>query len=252
MSSLDGSTLASQGDASKGRPPSKSLLDLPNQKFRCILADPPWDFDDKGSRVHPSHKGCAARYQTMTNATIRGLGVGELATDDAMLWLWTTWSHLLDGSATAVATAWGFTPKQCIPWIKAKDGKSKAAYQDHPAVRALFLAGLRVRIGIGHYVRPVSEPLLLCVKKAGKVASSRQLPGLIVAPRTKHSAKPPEAYDFIETMCDGPRLELFARGPGRPGWSTWGDQAEPAQSSEAFSDGSSARDKHPRAEERDG
>jgi len=193
--------------------------------FACIIADPPWDFDDKGSRICPSHHGCATPYSTMSLDEICELDVGTVASPDALLWLWTTWTHLLDGSAAKVAVTWGFAPKQGIPWLKATPGKSKAAYQDHPAVSTLFDAGLLLQIGIGHYVRPVSEVLLLCVRAPARIAPARQLPGVIVAPRSNHSAKPHEAYDLIETMCDGPRLELFARGRARPGWTTWGAQS---------------------------
>ena len=42
---------------------------------------------------------------------------------------------------------------------------------------------------------------------------------------TKHSAKPQEMYELIESRSQGPYLELFARN-SRPGWSSWGDEIE--------------------------
>ena len=36
--------------------------------------------------------------------------------------------------------------------------------------------------------------------------------------------KPDEAYSRIEALCEGPYLELFARGQ-RPGWDSWGTEA---------------------------
>ncbi|MBI4705146.1 MAG: helix-turn-helix domain-containing protein [Deltaproteobacteria bacterium] len=199
---------------------------FPGQRFRCVLADPPWPFQDRGSRIAAEHPGCARPYTYMSADDIAGIEVGAVANArDALLWLWSTWSHLLDGSAQRVASAWGFVPKQVIPWIKVQPGASVARYQRHPAVAVLYDAGLRLQIGMGHYVRAASEPLLLCVRKAGRVPPERQLPGVICAPRQRHSQKPAEAYDFIETVCDGPRLELFARGAGRPGWAVWGAQA---------------------------
>ena len=201
------------------------------RRFRCILADPPWPFDDRGSRICAEHEGCAVPYEYMTVDDIAGLAVGSVATADAILWLWSTWAHLLDGSATKVAQSWGFVPKTGIPWIKLGRGRSRARYREHPAVSSLFEAGFTVQIGMGHYTRAASEPLLLCVRDGGRVPPQRQLPGLIAAARTKHSAKPEVAYDFIETVCDGPRLELFARGQGRDAWVVWGEQSEVRQPS---------------------
>jgi hypothetical protein len=42
-----------------------------------------------------------------------------------------------------------------------------------------------------------------------------------------HSAKPKIMYEIIERMYPGLRkIELFARGPARPGWTNWGLEAE--------------------------
>lgn len=44
------------------------------------------------------------------------------------------------------------------------------------------------------------------------------------SPRREHSRKPPEQYEIIEKMFDGPYLECFATEP-REGWSRWAPQA---------------------------
>lgn len=46
----------------------------------------------------------------------------------------------------------------------------------------------------------------------------------IRAPRREHSRKPDEQYERIETMFDGPYLELFSRS-NRKGWTSFGNQA---------------------------
>jgi N6-adenosine-specific RNA methylase IME4 len=48
---------------------------------------------------------------------------------------------------------------------------------------------------------------------------------LVIAPRREHSRKPDEIYDRIESLMEGPYLELFARR-SRFGWQSVGDQAE--------------------------
>lgn len=207
-------------------------------RFKVVYADPPWPFDDVGSRVSPENDECADGYQTMTVDDIGAMNVGpRFCTDDAFLFLWSTWSHLIDGgldgpsSAVRVANAWGFTPKTVIPWAKLSrtPGESKAAYKDHPAVEWLYQQGYKLQIGPGHYVRNMTEPLLLCTREAGRIAPARQLPGLLAAPRTSHSRKPVEVYDLIETLSDGPYLELFARRAApRDGWRFVGNQARSA------------------------
>ena len=54
---------------------------------------------------------------------------------------------------------------------------------------------------------------------------TKAFPCCFNAPRREHSRKPDEFYDLIEACSPGPRLEMFARG-SRPGWVSWGNQAE--------------------------
>jgi N6-adenosine-specific RNA methylase IME4 len=65
--------------------------------------------------------------------------------------------------------------------------------------------------------------LLLGVKGEQKCPPRRQRPSSwINAQRGKHSEKPTEVYDLIETMYPAlPKLELFAR-KRRQGWTAWG------------------------------
>ena len=46
---------------------------------------------------------------------------------------------------------------------------------------------------------------------------------LVVSKRREHSRKPDEIYDYIEKLCNGPYLELFAR-KAKKGWDTWGNE----------------------------
>jgi N6-adenosine-specific RNA methylase IME4 len=60
------------------------------------------------------------------------------------------------------------------------------------------------------------------VRCDGKAWSS-----LIEAPIREHSRKPDEIYGLIEAYFPNvPKVELFARGEARPGWTTWGAEAE--------------------------
>ncbi len=175
-----------------------------------MLADPPWTFADRGTRLAPSYAGRqrkAARYRVMGTDDVcaLGLAVASWAAADAFLFLWAPNALVLDGTATRVARAWGFEPRQLIPWVKV-DARGKP------------------RLGGGHYTRVVTEQLLLC-RRGRAAVRSRAVPGIIVAPRTAHSAKPDKSYQLIERLAAGPYLELFARRRWSDAWTVWGDQA---------------------------
>ncbi len=167
--------------------------------YACVLADPPWRFRDRGSRIAPDHQG--RHYQTLTVpeiADLLGPIFSEYVAPSAHLWLWAPNSFVLDGQAQTVARALGFEPKQLATWCKDS-------------------------IGMGHWMRNTTEQLLFCVR--GKVPPLARNRGTwFSGVRRAHSAKPPEAYELIEAISPGPRLELFARA-ARAGWDSWGDEA---------------------------
>jgi N6-adenosine-specific RNA methylase IME4 len=54
-----------------------------------------------------------------------------------------------------------------------------------------------------------------------------QFESVIEAPRGRHSEKPEIFAEMIEKMFPHlPKIELYRRGPARPGWSAWGAEAE--------------------------
>jgi N6-adenosine-specific RNA methylase IME4 len=113
------------------------------------------------------------------------------------LWLWVTNNYLEDG--LFVMRVLGFRYVTNAVWAK-----------NH--------------FGIGHYLRGQHELLLFGVR--GRLPSqSRSQSTLVRAPRREHSRKPDEAYDVIEAVSPGPRLEMFARTK-RPGWDAWGMETE--------------------------
>ncbi len=90
--------------------------------FGTILADPPWQFQNRTGEVAPEHRRLC-RYGTMTIAEIASLPVADLAAPVAHLYLWVPNALLPQG--LAVMAAWGFTYKANIVWHKVrKDGGS--------------------------------------------------------------------------------------------------------------------------------
>jgi N6-adenosine-specific RNA methylase IME4 len=179
---------------------------LDGRKFKTILADPPWQFQNRTGKVAPEHKRLS-RYGTMTLDDIKAMPVAHAAADPAHLYLWVPNALLPEG--IAVMAAWGFDYKSNIVWQKIrKDGGPDGR-------------------GVGFYFRNVTELLLFGTrgKNARTLAPGRRQVNIVSTRKREHSRKPDEQYELIESCSPGPRLELFARGE-RPGWSIWGNQAD--------------------------
>ena len=183
-----------------------SLLDIAGgSDFRTILADPPWQFQNRTGKMAPEHKRLA-RYETMCIEDILNMPVNQVAANKAHLYLWVPNALLPEG--LAVMKAWGFDYKTNIVWEKVrKDGAPDGR-------------------GVGFYFRNVTELLLFGIKGDNNrtLAPARSQVNLLRTMKREHSRKPDEIYDLVERCSEGPYLELFARGI-REGWTLWGDQA---------------------------
>lgn len=179
---------------------------LHGKKFATILADPPWQFQNRTGKMAPEHKRLS-RYTTLSLDEIKSIPVKDIATDSANLYLWVPNALLKEG--LEVMDAWGFTYKTNLIWYKIrKDGGPD-------------------RRGVGFYFRNVTEIILFGTrgKNARTLDPGRSQENMIVKQKREHSRKPDEQYELIEACSKGPFLEMFARG-SRPGWECWGNQAE--------------------------
>lgn len=194
-------------DPAGSQEPSASLLRTANgQQFGTILADPPWQFQNRTGKVAPEHKRLN-RYGTMKLDEICELPVSEIAADRAHLYLWVPNALLPEGMR--VMEAWGFRYVSNIIWEKVrKDGGPDGR-------------------GVGFYFRNVTEVLLFGVrgKNVRTLDPGRRQVNIIRSQKREHSRKPDEQYPIIEGCSWGPRIELFSRGV-RKGWTVWGNQAD--------------------------
>ena len=177
-----------------------------DKRFSTMLADPPWQFQNRTGKIAPEHRRLS-RYGTMSLAEIMALPVEQISDDTAHLYLWVPNALLPDG--IKVLEAWGFAYKSNIVWHKIrKDGGSDGR-------------------GVGFYFRNVTELVLFGVrgKNARTLQPGRRQVNYLATRKREHSRKPDELYDIVESCSPGPYLELFARGPGREWWSIWGDEA---------------------------
>jgi N6-adenosine-specific RNA methylase IME4 len=176
------------------------------RRFKTILADPPWQFQNRTGKVAPEHRRLS-RYGTMSLDGIKALPVSDTAAETAHLYLWVPNALLPEG--IEVLRAWGFQYKSNIVWHKLrKDGGSDGR-------------------GVGFYFRNVTELLLFGVRGKGArtLQPGRTQVNYLGTRKREHSRKPDEQYELIEACSPGPFLELFARGE-RPGWAVWGNQAD--------------------------
>ena len=160
-------------------------------KFATIYADPPWQYENQGTRAATSR-----HYSTMTVDQLCEMPIAELAAEQSHLYLWTTNGFLFDSKR--VIEAWGFEFKSCFVWVKPQ-------------------------MGIGNYWRLSHEFLLLGTRGGLVVPPSCRVKSWMEIPRGKHSAKPDAFRHMIEKMSPGPRLEMFCRRAMK-GWTVFGDQ----------------------------
>lgn len=162
------------------------------RQFGVIYADPPWHYDNQGTRA-----ATGRHYQGMSLDEMAALPVCRLAAADCYLHLWTTNGFL--GDAINLMQHWGFEYKSNFVWVKPQ-------------------------MGLGNYWR-LSHEILLLGKRGRPVWRARDLMSWAEHPRTAHSAKPEVFRTAIERASQGPYLELFGRRTA-PGWTVWGNQID--------------------------
>lgn len=148
-------------------------------------------------RKRDPHIARSLPYSTMTTDEIARLPVPVITAPDSHLWLWTTNQFLRDGFQ--VLEAWGFKYLAPITWVKPS--------------------------GCGNYFIHRTQTLLFGYKEQCRFPLARYRPTVVTAKPGRHSQKPEEFYELIESISPEPRIELFAR-QRRAGWYTWGNEAE--------------------------
>jgi N6-adenosine-specific RNA methylase IME4 len=162
-------------------------------RFGCIYADPPWQYDNQGTRAATSN-----HYSGLTVDQLCALPVRDLAADDAHLHLWTTNAFLFE--CPRIFAAWGFEFRSSFVWVKSQ-------------------------IGIGNYWRNSHEFLLTAIRGNAKRFNDRTLRSWIEVNRGAHSAKPEQVRSMLMRASPGPYLEMFGRQVA-DGWTVWGNQID--------------------------
>lgn len=187
------------------------------QRYACIVADPPWKVSAGRTignyvRAADGSQPFGVRNNAARKLAYPSMSVGEIAAlrppaaDDAHLYLWTINAYLWQ--AFDVAREWGFNFSTVLVWAKRPMGGGLGGAYGLATEYVIFARrgklAARTRIGRNwwEWKRPYDE--------RGK---------------PKHSTKPPEFFQLVESVSPGPRLEMFARAP-RAGWDVWGNEVE--------------------------
>ena len=177
--------------------------------YATIVADPPWKYGSWGKGSDKSRYAAKdfntpkeMPYDTMTIEAIKVLPVASVAAENCDLYLWTTQRYLPDGFD--VLKAWGFRYCQTLTWCKSPMGT-----------------------GQGGLYCPTTEFCLVGRKGRMPTEKKRVDTTWWNWPRAwkTHSRKPKAFFDVVESVSDGPRLEMFARRK-RSGWDVWGNEVE--------------------------
>lgn len=163
------------------------------ETFGTIYADPPWLYDNQGTRAATGN-----HYSGMTVDDVCALPIEKLAAASAHLHLWTTNGFLFD--APRIFAAWGFEFRSSFVWVKKQ-------------------------MGIGNYWRNSHELLLTAIRGDAKRFADKTLKSWIEVGRGRHSSKPDQVREMLERASPAPRLELFGRRRV-DGWTVWGDEVE--------------------------
>jgi|TARA_R110001599_G_scaffold71320_7_gene199147 N6-adenosine-specific RNA methylase IME4 len=169
--------------------------------YSTIMADPPW-YQRGGGK---SKRGADRHYDILKEHEIKAVMSkmlqGKVA-ENAHMYMWVANNHLAEGLRILEHLEFRYITN--LVWAKPS-------------------------FGLGRYFRGQHEICLFATRGRGFSVRSEAnnvstlIGGSMIKP-TKHSAKPQEIYDLVESRSKGSYLELFARN-SRPGWDCLGNEA---------------------------
>lgn len=164
-------------------------------RFAVIVIDPPWPY---GTKYDVDARRVASPYKELPLSELYNFK--PPSDENSSIWLWTTHRFIQEGFK--LLNLWNFEYKITMVWDKEK-------------------------LGIGSWLRCQAEFCLLGIRGKPNWNLTNQR-DIINVPRGKHSAKPDEFYDMVESITQGPLDEtyycdIFAREK-RKGWFTTGDE----------------------------
>jgi N6-adenosine-specific RNA methylase IME4 len=159
------------------------------------VIDPPWEVKKIIREVRPNQK--EFDYPTMTIEEIKAFPIKDLMVDNCHVFLWTTQKYL--PYAFDILKEWGLTYVFAMVWHK------NGGFQPY---------------GLPQYN---CEFVLYAHKGNPKFIDTKDFFCCFNADRGKHSEKPDSFYDVIDRVCDGNKIDIFARKQ-RKVWEVYGNE----------------------------
>lgn len=188
-------------------------------KVKTLLLDPPWRMCTGGKSSINVHYQYDLQTQEEIMETVDSwLTLIDLQ-PEAHVYIWCI-NSFQTGLCRGILDAYdlckhiGFRPITLLPWVKTNIG-NPTPYGMRAVEHCLF--GVRNRPG---RIRDVAW-------KGGSVQGKNFSSSVdyMLAPRTVHSKKPKQFYDYIEGRSNGPYCEMYARNT-RDGWISFGNEVD--------------------------
>ena len=170
-----------------------ALISLPENKFRCLVVDPPWEMQKIERDLRPAQVGF--EYPCMSEEELLKFPVPAISAEDAHLYLWTTHKHL--PLALKLAEAWGFRYQCLMTWVK--------------------------NVGFTPFSWMYSTEHVLFCRKGSLQLDKLGMRLDFSAKVREHSRKPDEFYELVRQASPGPRIDVFSREK-RTGFEQWGNE----------------------------
>lgn len=193
------------------------------KKYDLILADPPWQYNNKASN------GAATNHYNTTDLySLTRLPIDKIASENSVLCMWYTGNFALE--AIKLSEAWGFKVKTMLGfvWVKLNKNAGDRIDKKPPEDFFDFMETLNneTKINGGNYTRANAEICLIAVRGNGLPRQSASVRQIIYSCLGDHSEKPKEVHHRLEELYGNvPRIELFAREKFGD-WDVYGDQVE--------------------------
>lgn len=176
---------------------------IPAGKFSTIVIDPPWPME-KIERDVREHQ-VAFDYPIMSEESLAGVPIADMAADDCHLFCWTT--HKFLPMSLRLLDAWGFRYVLTMVWHK------PGGFQP---------------FGLPQYN---CEFAIYARRGTPTFADTKAFNVCFQAARREHSRKPDEFYDVIRRVTTGPRIDVFSR-EARDGFSQYGNEVSKFEAAE--------------------
>lgn len=194
-------------------------------KYDLILADPPWQYNNKASN------GAATNHYNTTDLySLSRLPIETIAPENSVLCMWYTGNFAL--KAIKLSEAWGFKVKTMLGfvWIKlnklAMERITKQIQNGElfDAYDYMDILNNETKINGGNYTRANAEICLIAIRGNGLERMSASVKQVVFSCLGEHSQKPWEVKNRLEQLYgDVNRIELFARDMSQ-GWDAWGNE----------------------------